>query len=235
MAYTAMSILQVLTSTSASAHLIIVHSQVQSSSRRFEIWVREGKIVNLSGCSQQDLPTRLSSPFPCILVEPLDPKSTPSEILFDINVLNNPASPTPPVGDIPTMKLPAIVASTPVVEHPEALKISSQLKRQTIDTAAASSSGEPLPEQTYRRLLFPARQAITVTLGRNPDCDITCANPTVSRKHCMLVFDGVMFTIHDLGSRNGTYLNKERIVTARAGRKALLSLGSDNYVLDWDD
>lgn len=231
MGYTAIDLLQVLGATSASAHLVVASGPEE----RIELWVRDGKIINLSGCSAQDLVTRLSSPSPSLLIEPMT-QNPEAAMAFDISVLSAQHSGLP--GGPPTMPLPTRnLAPPPPVppEHPEAKKISSSLKRQTIDTAAHTEQADLPPERTYRRLVFPARQALTITLGRSPDCDVTCLNPTVSRKHCMLVFDGVLFTIHDLGSRNGTFLNKERVITGRAGRKALLSLGTDHYLLDWED
>ena len=48
-------------------------------------------------------------------------------------------------------------------------------------------------------------------IGRSPDCEIFLDDVTVSRQHAELVRDGDTFTIRDLGSLNGTYVNRERI------------------------
>jgi hypothetical protein len=48
-------------------------------------------------------------------------------------------------------------------------------------------------------------------IGRSPDCDIFLDDVTVSRRHAELVRDGETFTIRDLGSLNGTYVNRRRI------------------------
>ena len=52
-------------------------------------------------------------------------------------------------------------------------------------------------------------------IGRSPECDVFLDDVTVSRKHAELVRDGDAFTITDLGSLNGTFVNKKRIETAQ--------------------
>ena len=46
--------------------------------------------------------------------------------------------------------------------------------------------------------------------GRHPDADIFLDDVTVSRRHAEIVRDGVTFTVRDLDSLNGTYLDGER-------------------------
>jgi FHA domain/zinc-ribbon domain len=48
-------------------------------------------------------------------------------------------------------------------------------------------------------------------IGRSPECDIFLDDVTVSRRHAELIRDGERFTIRDLGSLNGTYVNRKRI------------------------
>ena len=48
------------------------------------------------------------------------------------------------------------------------------------------------------------------TIGRHPDSDIFLDDITVSRRHAEIRrADG--FALHDVGSLNGTYVNKERV------------------------
>ena len=50
-------------------------------------------------------------------------------------------------------------------------------------------------------------------IGRSPECDIFLDDVTVSRRHAELERTGDTFTIRDLGSLNGTYVNRKRIET----------------------
>lgn len=49
------------------------------------------------------------------------------------------------------------------------------------------------------------------TIGRHPESDIFLDDVTVSRRHAEVHHDGAAFTVNDVGSLNGTYLNRERI------------------------
>ena len=48
-------------------------------------------------------------------------------------------------------------------------------------------------------------------VGRDKDCDLRLQSPTVSRHHCVLKRDEFTVRVRDLGSRNGTLVNGERI------------------------
>jgi len=48
------------------------------------------------------------------------------------------------------------------------------------------------------------------TIGRSPDCDIFLDDVTVSRRHAVVAREGNRLEIRDLGSLNGTFLNRHR-------------------------
>jgi pSer/pThr/pTyr-binding forkhead associated (FHA) protein len=52
------------------------------------------------------------------------------------------------------------------------------------------------------------------TAGRHPDSDIFLDDVTVSRRHAEFRREGSGYTVHDVGSLNGTYVNRERIDAA---------------------
>ncbi len=49
------------------------------------------------------------------------------------------------------------------------------------------------------------------TAGRHPESDIFLDDVTVSRRHAEFYRRGGQFTARDVGSLNGTYVNRERI------------------------
>jgi pSer/pThr/pTyr-binding forkhead associated (FHA) protein len=56
--------------------------------------------------------------------------------------------------------------------------------------------------------------AAVTTAGRHPESDIFLDDVTVSRRHAEFVRDGESFVVRDVGSLNGTYLNRGRIDAA---------------------
>ncbi len=56
--------------------------------------------------------------------------------------------------------------------------------------------------------------ADTTTAGRHPESDIFLDDVTVSRRHAEFVREAAGFLVRDVGSLNGTYLNRERIDAA---------------------
>ncbi|HEY5247486.1 MAG TPA: FHA domain-containing protein, partial [Dermatophilaceae bacterium] len=50
-----------------------------------------------------------------------------------------------------------------------------------------------------------------VSTGRHPNSDIFLDDVTVSRKHATFRREGDVFLVRDVGSLNGTYVNRERI------------------------
>ena len=53
-----------------------------------------------------------------------------------------------------------------------------------------------------------------VRVGRHPDSDIFLDDITVSRRHAEIRRTPGGFSLHDVGSLNGTYINRERVEEA---------------------
>jgi adenylate cyclase len=54
-------------------------------------------------------------------------------------------------------------------------------------------------------------QKETVSIGRTPENDIELKDSLISRRHTSIVRKGDRWMVYDLGSSNGTYVNRERI------------------------
>jgi hypothetical protein len=75
-------------------------------------------------------------------------------------------------------------------------------------TALVVRAGGGIAGQTF--MLGAARTLI----GRAPDCDVFLDDVTVSRRHAEVLHAGEQFTIRDLGSLNGTFVNRRRVESA---------------------
>ncbi len=65
------------------------------------------------------------------------------------------------------------------------------------------------------------------TLGRHPSNTIQLLDKIVSKEHCVITQQDSSFTLHDLGSLNGTYINGERVSGQRELRHGdEIALGS---------
>jgi len=69
-----------------------------------------------------------------------------------------------------------------------------------------------------------------VSAGRHPDSDIFLDDITVSRRHAEIVRSGDDYRVRDVGSLNGTYLNRERIEDAPLRNGDELQIGKFKLV-----
>src|SRR5262249_12431239 len=63
------------------------------------------------------------------------------------------------------------------------------------------------------------------TIGRHPDSDIFLDDITVSRRHVAIEKEGDTFRLRDVGSLNGTYVNRERVDEAELHHGDELQIG----------
>ncbi|MGZ4715312.1 MAG: FHA domain-containing protein [Acidimicrobiales bacterium] len=68
------------------------------------------------------------------------------------------------------------------------------------------------------------------TAGRHPDSDIFLDDVTVSRRHAEILAGPEGFVVRDVGSLNGTYLNRERIDQAPLTNGDELQIGKFKLV-----
>jgi FHA domain/zinc-ribbon domain len=67
-------------------------------------------------------------------------------------------------------------------------------------------------------------------VGRHPDSDIFLDDVTVSRRHAEFYRQGGRFTVRDVGSLNGTYVNRERIEEAQLNEGDEVQVGKFRLV-----
>jgi pSer/pThr/pTyr-binding forkhead associated (FHA) protein len=68
------------------------------------------------------------------------------------------------------------------------------------------------------------------TTGRNPDSDVFLDDVTVSRKHAEFRRRSDGWYVHDLGSMNGTYVNRERVDVTKLASHDEVQIGKFKLV-----
>jgi len=112
--------------------------------------------------------------------------------------------------DPTTMRLPGIgVPVEPLTEAEGDTTLSAQ-DQATVDALRPGTALLVVLRgpNTGARFLLDSDE---VNAGRHPNSDIFLDDVTVSRKHATFRRDGDVFRVRDVGSLNGTYVNRERI------------------------
>lgn len=64
-----------------------------------------------------------------------------------------------------------------------------------------------------------------ITIGREHGCDVRLPLASVSRRHCKIDVDGSGVSVRDLGSSNGTFVNRKQVRETRASDGDLIAVG----------
>lgn len=57
------------------------------------------------------------------------------------------------------------------------------------------------------------RKRKSVVIGRGIECDIVVKDPKASRRHCRITRKEAEYTLEDLNSKNGTFVDGQRITS----------------------
>ena len=114
------------------------------------------------------------------------------------------------VSEPTTMRLQAIQGTEPVETVHESDHV---LTKADLATVEALRPGTALlvvlrGPNTGARFLLDDDEVMS---GRHPDSDIFLDDVTVSRKHAVFTRTGGGFVVRDVGSLNGTYVNRELV------------------------
>ena len=72
----------------------------------------------------------------------------------------------------------------------------------------------------------------SVSIGRDPANDIALHDGACSARHAQFVSDGAGWRVDDRGSRNGTFVNGERVQTARLNQGDRIQVGATEMTFD---
>ncbi|MEE9609705.1 MAG: FHA domain-containing protein [Desulfatiglandales bacterium] len=96
---------------------------------------------------------------------------------------------------------------------------------------SSARRNEPLDETSYSLIssLFPSKTKIlkegqSYTIGRRKDSDILMPHEAISRRHARIEWRDMGFWIQDMGSMNGTIVNKMPIVKMRLADNDLIEI-----------
>ena len=87
------------------------------------------------------------------------------------------------------------------------------------------------PDGTRQKFLLGKEYVI---IGRGQDADVVVANDTVSGHHCAVTTKGTRYYLRDLSSRNGTFLNGQKISQAELGYDDRIKIGNTTLLFHPD-
>jgi pSer/pThr/pTyr-binding forkhead associated (FHA) protein len=84
----------------------------------------------------------------------------------------------------------------------------------------------------FKDLRFPLRLGETL-VGRSPYCSIVLTDPLISRQHVTFRVTAAGLSVQDLGSRNGTSVNGQRLRGTRDLKPGdLVEVGSQHFEVE---
>jgi hypothetical protein len=222
--------------------------QIEVADFLFKLKVAPKIAIGGKTLSEPQLPTK--SPTQMVPIPPSAPNSTKSQFVSLAPVSTPPRAalsateslvaptdgPAVPRAAIPSPKEPQAglagarppMTATRNILPDQEVRLTheeSLLRRHRLALAAVGDT----PEMKWR-----IRQ-ISNLVGRNPACDITIHNGSVSRQHCLLQITDRGLHVKDLGTTNGTKVNGIVLTEGYVNIGDKLTIGNLLYVLEKDE
>jgi len=125
-----------------------------------------------------------------------------------------------------TLSLGAVDTALEAEQRQEGLSAADQAAVDALPAGCALLVVRRGPSSGSRFLL----DSDVTTAGRHPESDIFLDDVTVSRRHAEFVRDGDTFRVRDVGSLNGTYVNRDRIDEMPLGNGDEVQIGKFRLV-----
>ena len=117
---------------------------------------------------------------------------------------------TPTVANMNPYILPIVSASRPPeINATNAFLVPVLPAYLTGEDQAGKTTGRECIDPLWMET--PLSQTKAMTIGREPDATLFINHHIVSRRHAMITYANGCYLLRDLGSRNGTFLNDNRL------------------------
>jgi pSer/pThr/pTyr-binding forkhead associated (FHA) protein len=107
------------------------------------------------------------------------------------------------------------------------------------DVVARTASGGEMPPGfvPLRLVLLPSGVTLELdlpdmTLGRHSGADLRLPLPDVSRRHCRFTWSAGAWTVADLASLNGVFVNGRPVERAELAQNDLVGIGGFTFAVD---
>ena len=131
------------------------------------------------------------------------------------------------------MKLTAGIQTT--IHHDDIIRIGDDSFGISLGLTFKNPAEPPAPQEGFNiaapTMTIKAEE--TITIGRAIECDIRLDTPTVSRHHARIIKRDNIYSLEDLGSKNGTFVNDKLVKLAELIDGDIIRIS--NFLLVFDD
>lgn len=111
------------------------------------------------------------------------------------------------------------------------------LRFPDVQPRTASAAEMPPGFVPLRLVLLPSGVTLELdlpdmTLGRHSGADLRLPLPDVSRRHCRFTWSGGTWSVADLASLNGVYVNGQSVECSELAQNDLVTIGGFTFAVD---